>query len=373
MENINDLIYAYSLGCLDPEEQQKFMEHLESGDEYKIQELGEFQNLASLLPSILTIENPDPQLKDNVAKKLYRLKDEIRAQRQKNKPLPENQETKIEELNSSNTEKPQDEITTGFEDLTLTEQPNIETSDYFDPIQNTQIKNGELNNLNKQHNPEEKFIQDDNKLFNPALTEENDNQDIVGETIDLFHKKKTPPTNPVRKNNNLMLWGIALFLLLLIGMIATYLNITSKTNNLNHEVEKLKNEVGSLNIQLIGSQEIQEILQSPDVMVINLKGTDLSPNSFGKLIIGSDKGTGYIQLSQMPTIPEDKLFQLWVSISGSLISLRTFQGSDTMGFYSFKMLTLPKINDISFRITEEPASGSTTPSNKVYLLGILNP
>ena len=170
-----------------------------------------------------------------------------------------------------------------------------------------------------------------------------------------------------------MIGGTVLFFLLVIGIIVTYLNITSKTNNLNNEVEKLKNEVGNLNIQLIDSQEIQEMFQSPDVQVINLRGENFNPNSFGKLIIGSDKGVGYIRFAQMPAIPENKLFQLWVSISGNFISLRTFKASDTLGFYSFKMLSLPKGDDISFRITEEPASGSTTPSDKVYLIGILNP
>src|ERR1039458_3437788 len=93
MENINDLIYAYSLGCLDNEELQLIREHFDSGEELNNQKLGEFQNLASLLPTLLTIEIPDPQLKDNVAKKLYRLKDEIKAQRQKNKPSLNVQET----------------------------------------------------------------------------------------------------------------------------------------------------------------------------------------------------------------------------------------------------------------------------------------
>jgi hypothetical protein len=75
----------------------------------------------------------------------------------------------------------------------------------------------------------------------------------------------------------------------------------------------------------------------------------------------------------MPSIPEDKLFQLWVNISGNYISLKSFQSADTMGFYSFKMLTLPKGEGINFRITEEPVSGVTTPGNKVYLQGLLNP
>jgi hypothetical protein len=327
MENINDLIYAYSLGCLDNEELQRLREHFDSGEELNIQELGEFQNLASLLPSILKIENPDPQLKDNVAKKLYRLKDEIKAQRQKNKPSLNIQE--------SNGEQGQD--------FSLKE-PEILSSE--------------------------------NGAFKSTQAEENDVQKIVEVTNSLTSNTEVPlihPAIPVKKNNNIKIWGFVLFFLLAIGIIAIYLKISLKTNNLVNEVEKLKKEVVSLKTQLIGSQEIKEMLQSPDVQVIKLMGTNFSPNSFGKLIIDSDKEVGYIQFGQMPAIQEDKFFQLWVNMSGGYFSLRTFQASDTMGFYSFKMLNLQKGNDINFLITEEPSSGSTAPSNKVYLQGKFYP
>src|ERR1035437_81891 len=324
MENLNDLIYAYSLGCLNPEEHQKFLEHLDSGEELNIQALGEYQNLVSLLPTILTIENPDPQLKDNVAKKLYRLKDEIRAQRQKNKPSLNNHESKEEKKQDSSIKEPE-------------------------------------------------ILTSENTVFKSPSPEEYDFQNIVGETIDLSSNKKISPIRPIvpiQKNYRTVIWGAVLFSLLVIGIIVTYLNISLKTNNLNNEMENLKKEVGDLNIQLIGSQEIQEMLQSPDVQVVNLKGTNFNPQSFGKLIIDTEKGVGYIKLAQMPSITEDKLFQLWVNISGNYISVKSFQSADTMGFYSFKMLTLPKGEGINFRITEEPVSGVTTPGNKVYLQGI---
>jgi hypothetical protein len=327
MENINDLIYAYSLGCLDNEELQRLREHLDRGEEFNIQELGEFQNLASLLPSTLKIENPDPQLKDNVAKKLYRLKDEIKAQRQKNKP-PLN-------IQESHGEKGQD---------FSMKEPEILTSEHG-TIKSAQAKG-------------------------------NDVQNIIKGAKDLPSNKNIPPTFTtvlVKKNYNIVIWGVVLFLLLAIGITATYLNISLKTNNLHTEVEKLKKEVGSLNTELISRQEIKEMLQSPDVQVINLKGTNFNPNSFGKLIIGPDKGVGYIQLAQMPAIPNDKLFQLWIRISGSYISLRTFPASDTMEFYSFKMLNLQRGDNINFLVTEEPISGSTSPSNKVYLQGTFKP
>jgi len=327
MENINDLIYAYSLGCLDNEELQRLREPLDRGEDVNIKELGELQNLTSLLPSILKIANPDPQLKDNVAKKLYRLKDEIKAQRQNNKPLNNIQET--------NGEKRQDSFLA---------EPDILT-----------LENGVIKSVKAELND----VQKDNER-----------------TKNLRNISDIPlilPADPVKRSYKMMIWGFVLLLLLAIGIIVIYLNISLNSNNLNNEVNKLKKEVGNLNTQLIGSQEIKEMLQSPDLQVIKLMGTNFSPNSFGNLIIDCDKEVGYIQFAQMPAIQEDKFFQLWVNMSGGYFSLRTFQASDTMGFHSFKMLNLQKGNDINFLITEESSSGSTAPSNKVYLQGKFNP
>jgi hypothetical protein len=327
MENINDLIYAYSLGCLDNEELQRLREPLDRGEDVNIKELGELQNLTSLLPSILKIANPDPQLKDNVAKKLYRLKDEIKAQRQNNKTLNNIQET--------NGEKGQDSFLA---------EPDILT-----------LENGVIKSVKAELNDVQKGDERTKNLRNIS-------------DIPLIL-----PADPVKRSYKMMIWGFVLLLLLAIGIIVIYLNISLNSNNLNNEVNKLKKEVGNLNTQLIGSQEIKEMLQSPDVQVINLKGTNLSPSSFGKLIIGSDKEVGYIQFAQMPAIKEDKIFQLWVRLSGSYFSLRTFQASDTTGFYSFKTINLQKESDINFLITEEPSSISTAPSNKVYLQGKFTP
>jgi hypothetical protein len=327
LENINDLIYAYSLGCLDKEELERIKSLNDSNEELNFKELGEFQNLISLLPSTLTFENPDPQLKDNVAKKLYRLKDEIKAQRQKNKP-----------------------ISTILETQEITEPDSTLKEPELQPIENI--------------------------AFHDNQIEDNDAQKFVEGAFDLASNKISPsslPTIPVKKNNNFNIWAIALIVLLVIGFMIAYLKISLDTNNLNNEVDKLKKEVGDLNIKLIGNQEIQEMLQSPEVQVINLKGTDLSSNSFGKLIIGSDRGTGYIQFSQMPAISEDNLFQLWASISREYIKLKAFQASDTIGFYSFKLLNLPKGDDINFIVSEESSSGSMTPSNKIYLRGTFTP
>ena len=65
-----ELLQAYALGCLDKPDLDKIKSYIDAGGEYPWKELGEFQNLAALFPSILNMEIPSPQLKDKVARKL---------------------------------------------------------------------------------------------------------------------------------------------------------------------------------------------------------------------------------------------------------------------------------------------------------------
>lgn len=75
------LLHAFALGCLEREEFDLMMEYFKSNQDYPWQELGEYQNLVALLPSFLNIESPDSRVKDMVARKLYRLRDQQRPQR----------------------------------------------------------------------------------------------------------------------------------------------------------------------------------------------------------------------------------------------------------------------------------------------------
>ena len=74
-----EFLYAYAFGCLDEDDLKSLTNYLASNEDYFWQELGEFQNLSALLPSILNIEKPEPEVKDKVARKLYRIRNEIKA------------------------------------------------------------------------------------------------------------------------------------------------------------------------------------------------------------------------------------------------------------------------------------------------------
>ena len=78
-KGLTDLLFAFSLGCLDDDNKKKLREYLKSNNDYPLQELGEHQNLVALLPIILEIENPTAELKDKVARNLYQVQEELKS------------------------------------------------------------------------------------------------------------------------------------------------------------------------------------------------------------------------------------------------------------------------------------------------------
>jgi hypothetical protein len=72
-------LYAFALGCLDKGDFIDLMEFIDGGGSFPWQELGEYQNLCALLPSFLHLEEIPIGVKDKVARRLYRYRDEKKA------------------------------------------------------------------------------------------------------------------------------------------------------------------------------------------------------------------------------------------------------------------------------------------------------
>ena len=377
MENFNDYLFPFSLGCLDKEDKKSLKEFIEGGGDFSFQDLGEFQNLVSLLPSILSIETPDPKLKDDVARKLYSLKDEIKAKRNKNKPSLKTEEPQAEDSKSLTNEDPGYEISKEFDDLPLFDSARKEDEssgskeDRFIPEENPEpiktadeyIPEGVLELAQKEKSEKAIFKKEAQKSIR---VEEDDAENIIRQQnpSHISVEKEMP-----KKNYSMMLIIFLLFFLVVIGITVGYWKLSTDVKEYKNDVDKLNRTINSLTMRLSSSQEIEQILQSPNVQIINLKGTNLNSSGYGKLIISPDKGIGYIQLAQMPALSDDKTFQLWISVSGNFMPLETFHAAEKMEYYSFKIPKLPQGYDVSFLVTEEPVGGSKTPGRNVYLTG----
>jgi hypothetical protein len=77
-----ELLQAKALGCLDPEDDALITNLMKEDENFPWQELGHYQNLIAFLPTLFEVEIPDPEVKDNVARRLYELGEKIKAEKE---------------------------------------------------------------------------------------------------------------------------------------------------------------------------------------------------------------------------------------------------------------------------------------------------
>ncbi len=475
--NYNDLLYAYALGCLDTGDMEKVREIYETGDEQFYAALGEFQNLAALLPSILNIEAPSPQLKDKVARKLYRIKEEIKMKRtgelkesrptftpppppvtspssvekdaanepedilEPNEEMPdyteltdtekftfdfdEPSEEQKEEAAEKETEEQVEEDSPqiyeeekygeelGFDvideeprtDEINETEPEQQTEEEIDekPLPDEQIKDAEDVSPeeevpeNDYHSKYETQIRERNKskkftrVDEINLEKEDDIflEEETGEQPDVStplkagrttrekmepryaeHPAYAEPEIPHKRSNPLFIVGVIILALLIIAAgIYAYFTISTEVGAYKTEIQNLKTQVSELSSKYANKQDIQKLLESPNVKIATLQSTQLARSGFGKIILEPGNGRGYLQMGNMPELPEGKAYQLWMNPAGLYISLGVFNASQGTEYFPFKSPVITEEKAIKFLITEEPSTGSKRPGNQVVLTG----
>ncbi len=400
MTEIKDLLFAYTLGCLDKEDLLKFEDFLKNSDDVPEQQLGEYQNLTALLPTILNIETPSAKAKDKVARKLYRIKDEKREQSTKTESNPEITEPGIAEEKQKTSNQPSDDINEVLPEGTTREQnfsrfapeteeifpeenmaeediPDTLESDFYRPSQETQIRNRDFNSPADENEfvvdlGEENFHEEDATSDSVHETEMNTGNNFSETPKHAYTTANDDEKVEVKKKSYFGLIGaFLLFFLIVIGIIFAYLKISSDVKDYKNQVTKLNEEIKNLSAQYSGNKELQNILLSQDVKIINLDGTSINPSGFGKIIVSADNGRGFLQFSQMPTLDDNKVYQLWMNFGGSNYSLGVYNPAGKSESYTFNSPKLSKEYDTTFIVTEEPAGGSKNPGRKVFLTGKL--
>ncbi len=426
-----ELIYAGVLGCLDRADQNKLNEYIHAGGELP-SNLGEFQNIAAMLPIILQAENPDPELKDKVARKLYRIKDEIRAKAavDKNGVSPaeifynnsrENRKSSLitddKVSSSSDPEKPDISVSKPG-DEEIEEQPFSSESvqaeetaakqnsreiiaEDFEPVtpsRNTfesfkstreKVREGNFENVPEEKqeeevNPEVKVptrdkIRTDERVVTkekPAYKNSTRETPYMktstrerGKSFEKAYKRRYPTEETSSGNKGMAFWiSISMFIILLLALLVFYLNFSSEIKHLEFTNDTLKQQVNDLSVKFNSTQEIQSILESADVKVVNLEGTGINPEGKGKLIISIAQSKGYLQLSDMPALGRNNAYQLWMQMpDGRYFSLGVFSPSGRVQYFPFKIPGSQENNITEFLVTEESSNGAAQPGNKAFL------
>lgn len=377
---LNELIYAYTAGCLDYDEMKTFVESFKYANIDKV-ELGELQNVMSFLPAILELEKPSKVIKDEIAKRLYKYKSEILS-------IERTEEAESVSVYNEQLEQAPDEFvkedaesilpSTEMEEQTLPEieyefkeeinpeienefvnESNLKADDEYeeeikqtDEIENFKPENEiELDSYYETEavkEPQEEFEPED-KSYEKALIDEIQFQELrekeeAETTQDLTHelpkddnKIKQPFQYPQdvhiaeyqnkQSNTGLIVFIIIVLILSLGGSAFLYYYFNRENEKHQKEVVSLKDELDGLNQELTRLNKVQRILSllsSKDVWNLNLNGTIGNPTGFGKLIIDFSSREGLLQLYNMPQLDNKKFYHLWINIKDTTLSLGSF-------------------------------------------------
>lgn len=313
---IHEMISAYSIGCMDKENYINFKDYIDAGGELPYRELGEFQNLISMIPLILELELPDIKLKDAVAKKLIGMQDEIKAKMKE-------KQTKTPSMKTDTTQQP--------------------------PMQ--QVKK---TNITKEY-----------------LTEsfERSSQKKA--------EQKAVKPGAVKPGSSLGLWiAFVVIVVLLLGTVFYFYNLNKSLNNnlttLRSQITDLQDEISSNREFLSNYNSLIEFFSYKDIVVIDLSPADDNSNAWGKLFIAYGQLKALLELNNVPALSPDESFQLWIVSKGVSYSLGIFRPAMNQRYFEIPQLPYLSKEELELaRLTVEPRDGSEAPQGKTELFGVI--
>ena len=350
---IHEMISAFAAGCMDDQNYKQFKNYVRSGGELPDGELGELQNVISLVPAVLDLEQPDAELKEKVAKKLISLQDEIkkRIKNKKEKGEQELQELTGERKTFETKESPpSDPFATDLHEKRYS-QEEVRKSSSSQKDANTQ-RTGEPREIKK-----------------PAPQPLN---------IKFENKKQQIPQGTQPGNSKLLMGLVIGIGLLFVVLIAGSYYFFKTTGNLETQVETLTIQGNELRNQLTSTtkfvtdySEFIDFFNYKDIKIVNLAGGELSPGSSGRLFISFEAREALLKLNDLPSPSPGEAYQLWIESRGVSYSLGLFLPKPGDKYLSIKSIPSVAESDVDFvRVTNENRAGSDQPSGGIYLSGL---
>lgn len=123
------------------------------------------------------------------------------------------------------------------------------------------------------------------------------------------------------------------------------------TNKIKYLEDDMKNQLEDMRNQFI-------VLNNPDTKKYQVNGKKEGKELKAIAYINPVKKLSYINVSNVPQLPENKCFQMWAEVNGELVNLgviKQFNEKD-------KLLALPYADKAIGYITIEPEGGNTSPT-----------
>ncbi len=181
---------------------------------------------------------------------------------------------------------------------------------------------------------------------------------------------KEPRRIPVRLVNRKP-WWIALEWAAAAAAVAMILLLLHQNTDLRQRVAALEANSAGQQKQLLQAKELLATLTSADAVHFTLVAGKIPPQPQGKAIYLRSTSTLVFLASNMPELPPQKTYELWlIPTSGAPIPAGLFR-PDTHGSAALIKPPLPPGTEAkTFAVTVEPGSGSAAPTSAPIMVGI---
>ena len=165
-------------------------------------------------------------------------------------------------------------------------------------------------------------------------------------------------------------WWNALAWTAALAAIVVAIRLGHQNSDLQRRVAELDTRSTKQEQQLQEAKQLLSTLTSPDAEHFTLVAGKTPPQPQGKAIYVRGSGTLVFLASNMPAIPTQKIYELWlIPTSGAPIPAGLFR-PNARGTAAVIRPPLPiGIEAKTFAITIEPESGSSAPTSQIIMVG----
>lgn len=144
--------------------------------------------------------------------------------------------------------------------------------------------------------------------------------------------------------------------------------------NLSSKINDQQAKIAALEHKLSQKDELLGILESREVDMVLMSGLEVNPDGYGKVIWDSENRQALLQVSNLPAVPPNKAYQLWIIRNNEPVSAGVFAVKDSSNhFFRFgEMSAAREDSSQAFAVTMEPKGGMPQPTGEMYLLGNRN-
>ncbi|MEM9000918.1 MAG: anti-sigma factor [Bacteroidota bacterium] len=121
---------------------------------------------------------------------------------------------------------------------------------------------------------------------------------------------------------------------------------------------KIKNLEQDMKVQLEDLRNQYIVLNNPNTKKYDVRGNKKAKELKAIAYINPVKKLSYINVSNLPQLPEDQCFQMWAEVNGKMVNLGVIKQFENKE----KLLALPYDDNAVGYITIEPKGGNNTPT-----------